>query len=156
MKKQLLGLAILLMAGSVLPTFAGAEEARQVAEANIAKWNSAFAKGKVDDIVALYTESAMLVQPDGEVSKGAGQIRAFWVNLIGKNRGLLTVDIEEVRGEKEDTVITKTTLSDVQTLQNTQHVMKYNYDGVLYSVLKRQSDGSWKAQVQQWSNKARS
>ena len=156
MKKRTALRAGLLLAGSFLPALAGADDARQVAATHVAQWNSAFAKGKVDDIVALYADGAMLVQPDGEVSKGTGQIRAFWVNLIGQNRGLLTVDIEDVKGEKEDTVITKTTLSDVQTLQNTQHVMKYNYAGVLYSVLKRQSDGSWKAQVQQWSNKARS
>ena len=155
MKIRTIRWAGLLLAGLILPALAGVEDARQVAEANVAQWNSAFANGRVDDIVALYAEGAMLVQPDGEVSKGTGPIRAFWQNLIGKNRGLLTVDIEEVRGEKEDTIITRTTLSDVKTLQNTQHVMKYNYDGVLYSVLKRQSDGSWKAQVQQWSQKSK-
>jgi len=156
MKTHTLTWAGLLLAGSILSAQAQADEARQVAEANAAQWNSALAKGTVDDIVALYADGAMLVRPDGEVSKGAGQIRAFWQNLIGDNRHLLTVGIEEAKGEKEGTVITRTTLSDVETLQNTQHVMKYNYDGVLYSVLKRQSDGTWKAQVQHWSQKRKS
>lgn len=148
--------AILWLTLLALPAFADSDDVRTVAEANIAKWNTAFAKGRVEDIVALYSEDAMLVQPDGEISKGSSQIRAFWQNLMGKNLGHLNVDIEDVKGEKADTIITKTTLSDIKSLQNTQHVMKYNYDGVLYSVLKRQSDGTWKAQVQQWSQKSKS
>jgi uncharacterized protein (TIGR02246 family) len=155
MKKRHLGLAALLLAAaSAAP--AGADEARQVAEASIAQWNSAFAKRKVDDIVSLYAANAMLVRPDGSVSRSPEQIRAFWQSLIAQNNGVFSVGIQDVRGENSDTVITQTILSDVKRLQNTRQVMKYNYEGVLYSVLKRQSDGSWKAQVQQWSHKGRS
>ncbi len=135
---------------------AAVEDAQRVAEANSAQWNAALAKGKVDDIVSLYSANAMLVQPDGEVSKNPDQIRAFWQNLIKKNAGVFIIDVQEAKGETDGSIITRATLSDVKTLQNTQHVMKYNFDGVLYSVLKRQSDGSWKAQVQRWSYRGRS
>jgi len=155
MKKRDLSLAVLLLAAPAL-TLAGADDARRVAEANIALWNSAFAKGKADDVLPLYAANAMLLRPDGSVSKSPEQIRAFWQAMIDQNNGVLTIGIQDVKGENADTVITRTILSDVKRLQNTRHVMKYNYDGVLYSVLKRQSDGSWKAQVQQWSYKSKS
>jgi len=155
MKKRDLCLTVLLLAAP-FPALAGVDDARQVAEASVAQWNSAFAKGRVDDIVSLYAADAMLVRPDGSVSNSPGQIRAFWQALIDQNNGVFTIGIQDVKGENADTVITQTILSDVKSLQNTRHVMKYNYDGVLYSVLKRQSDGSWKAQVQQWSHKSKS
>ncbi len=155
MKKRRLYPIALVLAGS-FQAFAGEDDVQRVAEANTAQWNAAFAKGRVEDIVSLYSPSAMLVQPDGAVSKNSEQIRAFWRNLIEKNSGLLTINVQEAKSGKDDTIITRAVLSDVKSLQNTQHVIKYNYEGVLYSVLKRQSDGSWKAQVQQWSNKGRS
>jgi uncharacterized protein (TIGR02246 family) len=148
-------LTVIFIAASA-PALATADDARQVAEANIAKWNAAFADGKVDDIVSLYAGNAMLVQPDGAVSKSPDQIRAFWQSLIANQGGVLSINIQDAKSDNNDTIITKATLSDLQRLQNTQHVMKYNYEGVLYSVLKRQSDGSWKAQVQQWSYKSKS
>jgi uncharacterized protein (TIGR02246 family) len=136
-----------------------ADDVRLIAESNIAKWNEALAKGKVEDILSLYTDNAMLVQPNGAVSTSKGEIRAFWQTMIDKKSGALTVDIMDARGEHEDTIVTKTTLSDVKTLQDPQRVkqlMKYSYDGVLYSVLKRQNDGTWKAQVQRWSERNKS
>lgn len=157
MSKRSLWFVLFLITGAG-SAFA-ADDARQIAESNIAKWNEAFAKGKLDDILSLYTDNAMLVQPNGAVSRSRSEIRAFWQTMIEKKAGVLTVDIVDARGEQDDTIVTKTTLSDVKTLQDPQQVtqlMKYSYDGVLYSVLKRQNDGSWKAQVQRWSDKSRS
>jgi ketosteroid isomerase-like protein len=155
MKKRHFYLTAILLAAYV-PAQAGENDARRVAEANIAQWNSAFAKGKVDDIVSLYAANAMLVWPDGSVTKSPDEIRAFWNSMVDHRNGVFTIDIRDVKGENADTVITQTILSDVKSLQNSRQVMKYNYDGVLYSVLKRQSDGSWKAQVQQWNHKGKS
>lgn len=132
------------------------DNARQIAESNVAKWNEAFAKGKVDDILSLYAQDAMLVQPNGEVSRSAGEIRAFWQHLISQRAGVFEIDIVEAKGGKDGTIVTTAKLSDLKTLPDKTHqVLKYNYDGLLYSVLKRQSDGSWKAQVQQWSDKSK-
>ena len=155
MKNRRLYFGALLLACS-FHALAVVDDAQSVAAATTAQWNAAFARGKVDDIVSLYSSNAMLVQPDGAVSKNPDQIRAFWQNLIKKNAGVLNIDIQEAKGETDGTIITRATLSDVKTLQNTQHVMKYNFDGVVFSVLKRQNDGSWKAQVQRWSYKGKS
>lgn len=153
MKRRILCAVTLALASTAQ---AGVDDAWQVAEANIAQWNQAFANGRVDDIVSLYAADAMLVQPDGVVSKNTGQIRAFWQALIDNKGGIINIGIQDAKSEKDGTITTKTTLSDIRTLRNTQQVMKYDYDGVLYSVLKRQGDGSWKAIVQQWSHKGRS
>lgn len=129
----------------------GADDStQQIAESNVARWNEAFAHGRVDDILSLYTDNAMLVQPNGSVSKNMSEIRAFWQTLIEKRGGVLAIDVIEVKGEQEDTIVTTTRISEVKSLPAAAQVMKYQFDGVLYSVLKRQRDGSWKAQVQQW------
>jgi uncharacterized protein (TIGR02246 family) len=147
--KRSLGLVVVLFAAVGTGASQAAEDIRQIAESSIAKWNAAFAQGKVDEILSLYADNAMLVQPNGSVSKSVGEIRAFWQMLIQK--GVYAMDVVDVRSEKEDTIVATTKLSDIKTLQSPPQVMKYRYDGVLYSVLKRQADGSWKAQVQQWT-----
>jgi len=131
------------------------DDAREIVESNIARWNEALATREVDDIVSLYTDNAMLVQPNGAVSKSQSEIHAFWQTLIEKMGGVVTLSIVDAKVEQEGLIVTKTTLSDVKTLRNTQQTMRYHYDGVLYSVLKRQSDGSWKAAVQKWSDKSK-
>lgn len=148
-------LVILLAAGLGLWSAPGgaADDIRTIAATNAAEWNQAFAEGKVDEIVSLYTTDAILVQPNGKVSRDRGEIRNFWQMLI--DQGAFKIDIVDVKGEKDDTIVTTTTLSDLKTLQDSHQTLRYHYDGVLYSVLKRQSDGSWKAQVQQWSEKIR-
>lgn len=142
----------LLLAGA-LPSAGRADDARQTADASVAQWNAALAKGKVEDIVSLYADGAMLVRPNGTVSKSADEIRNFWRNLFDKKGGTLALDIVEVSSDREDTVVAKTTLTDIKTLRDTSQAMKYSYEGVLYSVFKRQGDGTWKAQVQRWSDK---
>ena len=126
------------------------DSARKIAESSAAQWNAAFAKGKVEDILSLYSDDAMLLQPNGSVSKGAGQIRDFWQKMI--QQGEYAMDVIDVRGEQNGTIVATVRFSDVKTLASTQQSMKYSYDGVVYSVLKQQPDGSWKAEVQRWNS----
>jgi uncharacterized protein (TIGR02246 family) len=148
--KRSLGLLFALVTTTETTLLQADDNIRQIAESRIAEWNAAFAQGKLDDVLSLYAENAMLLQPNGAVSKNANEIRAFWQTLIQK--GVYAMDIVNVRSDKDDTIVAMATLADVKTLQNPQRqIMKYNYNGVLYSVFKRQSDGSWKAQVQQWA-----
>ncbi|MEY4194947.1 MAG: hypothetical protein RLZZ226_1315 [Pseudomonadota bacterium] len=150
MKRRLslvLAFVATIMSASV---WADEPSVQQIAESRAAEWNAAFARGKVDDILSLYTENAILLQPNGSVSKNLREIREFWQVLIQK--GVYAMDIVTARCGDDNTIITTATLSDVKTLQNPSHeTMKYRYNGVLYSVFKRQPDGTWKAKVQQWS-----
>ena len=150
MKRSLGLMWVLVTTAAVAGESQTEDNFRRIAESNAAEWNAAFAKGRVEDILSLYADNALLVQPNGAVSKGAGQIRDFWQPLI--QQGEYAMDIIDVRGERPDTIVATVKLSDVKTLPSPrQQVMKYRFDGVLYSVLKRQPDGSWKAQVQRWN-----
>lgn len=126
------------------------ESARQIAESATAEWNAAFAKGRVDDILTLYSNDAMLLQPDGAVSRGASQIRDFWQKMI--QQGEYAMDVIDVRREQGGAIVATVRLSDVKTLTSAHQTVKYNYDGVVYSVLKQQADGRWKAEVQRWNS----
>lgn len=142
-----------LLLALVTTTGAGlarADDARQIAESSAAQWNAAFAKGKVDAIVSLYADNAMLLRPDGAVSRGAGEIRAFWQNVI--QQGDYAMDIVSVSNDQKDTIVATAELSGVQTLGGQTQAIKHRYGGVLYSVLKRQPDGTWKAKVQKWND----
>jgi uncharacterized protein (TIGR02246 family) len=146
---------LLLLATALGNAAVGAtDDVRAIAASNAAQWNQAFAEGKVDEIVSLYAQDAILVQPDGKISRQRDEIRNFWQTLI--DQGAFQIDVIDVKSEKDDTIVTTTTLSDIKTLQDSRHPLRYHYDGVLYSVLKRQSDGTWKATAQRWSEKARS
>lgn len=152
--KRSLGLILAIVTTAAAAESPGDDPVRRIAERSAAQWNAAFAKGRVDEILSLYEDNAMLVQPNGSVSKGSGQIRAFWQPLIQK--GDYEMDIVEVRSDRDDTIVAIAELSDVKTLPSQHQVMKYRYGGVLYSVLKRQPDGSWKAKVQKWNDEVKS
>ena len=149
--KRSLGLLLTLVTSIANSPLHADDSARQIAETTAAQWNKAFADGKVDEILALYTDNAILLLPNGQVSKGQGQIRAFWQDLI--DQGAFAMDVVEVRGSGEGTIVATAKLSDVKTLPSAEHkVMTYRFGGVLQSVLRRQPDGSWKSQVQRWGS----
>jgi ketosteroid isomerase-like protein len=129
---------------------------QQIAESTVASWNEAFAHGRVDEILSFYTSNAMVVHPNGTVSKSLSEIKAFWQTVMEKRAGVIAFRIVEARGEREGTIVTEAKLSDLKTLQNPHQTMNYEYDGVLYSVLKRQTDGSWKAEAQRWTDRRKS
>jgi ketosteroid isomerase-like protein len=68
--KRSLGLLLLLVT-TASPSWAESYgAARQIAERSAAQWNAAFARGALEDILALYSDNAMLLQPNGAVSRG--------------------------------------------------------------------------------------
>lgn len=146
-----LGLILALVTTAGAASAGTDDSTRQVAETTAAQWNAAFSKGQVDAILNLYAENALLVQPNGSVARGIGEIRAFWQTLI--QQGDYTMAIVDVRGEQDGSIVATAKLSDRKTLSSPQQqIMKYHYGGLVYSVLKRQADGSWKAQVQRWNS----
>lgn len=130
-----------------------ADDARTVAETTTARWNAAFALGRLDEILALYAPNAMLVKPDGRVSGDFEEIRAFWRALIDK--GQFAVDLVEAHRESVDTIVVATRFADIKPVAASQAYMRYSYDGLLYRVLERQSDGIWRAKAQRWATTIR-
>lgn len=149
LRMGLIGIIFTGMASQALA--AAADSPRQVAEATMAKWNEAFQHGRVEEIVALYTDNAMLLAPNGQVSKNPAEIRAFWQALLERKAGEYRFNVVEARDDKGDTIVTKAVLSNKQTLARPTQTMRYNYDGELFNVFKRQKDGSWKTEVQRWN-----
>lgn len=149
--KRSLGLIFALVTTAGASQSQADDSVRQVAESAAAEWNAALAHGQIEEILALYTDNAILMQPNGAVSRGAGQIRVFWQALIGQ--GEFAMDVVDVRGAGEGTVVATARLSELKVLPSPEpQVMKYRYGGVLQSVLRRQPDGHWKSQVQRWNS----
>jgi len=140
---RIVGIFALVLAQSV-----AAETPRQSVENSIDKWNAALNSASIEEIMALYANNAMLVQPDGKISKSNEEIRSFWKAMLDK--GAYAVDIENIRGDK-DSIVLATRLASTATLSDAHNDdTKYYYSGTIMNVFKRQNDGSWKAQVQQW------
>lgn len=55
-----------------------AKSPEQLAELLLARMNA----GDVDGVVALYSNDALLVLPNGQLAEGASQIRAFYQDLL--------------------------------------------------------------------------
>jgi uncharacterized protein (TIGR02246 family) len=138
----------LTLSASVAAAIAGP---REVAEAAAAQWNEAFRKGRVEDILSLYTENAMLLQPSGRVSRTPKEIKEFWQRLIERKNGEYRIDVVDARIETDGSIVTTLQLARRQSLYNSGQTVKYNQDGELQSVFRRQTDGTWKAQVQRWN-----
>ena len=146
-----IGFAVLLslsLIGSVSVAIAGP---REIAEASAAQWNQAFTKGRIEDILSLYADNAILLQPGGQVSRTPREIRKFWEGLIERQGGEYRIEVVDARVEQDGSLVTTLQFSRQQKPAKSGRIMKYNYEGVLLSVFKRQADGTWKAQVQRWT-----
>ncbi|HYE37546.1 YybH family protein [Methylocaldum sp.] len=126
---------------------------QQIAETEIAKWNAAIARGSVEEILSLYAKNAILIQPNGAFSSSSEDIRNFWQPLVKSQTGNYSLRIVGVHFEKDDTVLASTVLTDTKRLGELNQSMRFHYNGLLYNVFKRQSDGNWKIQVQRWQDK---
>lgn len=144
--------SIVLLALLALPAGAreSAEAAQSVAAADVARWNEAIARGAVDDIVHLYADNALLIAPSGLPYRSNEDIRKFWQTLIKGQAGNFSFRIVGAHGDKQNTIITRVVLSDMKSIPASTKSMEYDYNGVLYNVLKRQPDGHWKVSVQRW------
>lgn len=123
-----------------------AQEPSRVAENMVAQWNAVLKHGaSLNDLMRLYSKDAMVLLPNGEIAKDSKEIRHFWRNLLAKRGRRYELELEDVISAKDDTVVSTLRWSKLDG------DLKYSYDGVIYNVFKRQSDGSWKAQVQRWN-----
>lgn len=142
----------IVLSGLSMPQMALADSSRKSAEQAIAEWNSALKHGDVSDIMAFYTDDAMLLQPGGSVARKSSEIRSFWKSLIKKGHDKYAVDVVKVSDSGADTVIAQTKWVSTAVLDGAaKDIMNYYYDSSVSTVLKRQTDGSWKANIQKWN-----
>ncbi len=143
----------LLAAGPVFP----AEPQNvgwRIASEDVAGWNRAVAHNSIDEVLSLYARNALLVQPNGVAVRGSDGIRQFWGDLLKPRGGIYLFSLDDVHVEPDGAVVSRILLSDIKYLGRPERAMKYHYEGVLYHVLKRQTDGSWKAEVQRWTRRS--
>ncbi len=141
-KKLLLILALVI---DSLPLALAGNAPEHAALGTLAQWNAALERGKLDELLRLYAKDALVVLPDGKAVKEPAAIREFWRHLLAEHSGHYALDLDKVLFAKDDTVVSTLRWS------NLDGGLKYSYEGVIYSVFKRQPDGSWKAQVQRWN-----
>ena len=77
MKKQLLIFILTVLCGA-LTVAAQTKDVRSVIEANEAKFSVFFAKGDAQSVSNLYSETAKILPPNGEITEGRAKIRDFW------------------------------------------------------------------------------
>ena len=145
---NLLLLGLLALGGTPL---AAADSLVSIAGSNIDQWNQALKQRDVEQVMALYTEKAMVLQSNGQVSQTRNSIRSFWKLVFDTQSGDYSFDIEGIQ-KSSNKIVLAAKWSARNGLNSTPYGSTvHGYDGKVTNVLVRQSDGSWKAQVQRWN-----
>ena len=145
---NLLLLGLLALGGTPPAT---ADSLVSIAGSNIDQWNQALKQRDVEQVMALYTEKAMVLQSNGQVSQTRNSIRSFWKLVFDTQSGDYSFDIEGIQ-KSSNKIVLAAKWSARNGLNSTPYGSAvHSYDGKVTNVLVRQSDGSWKAQVQRWN-----
>jgi ketosteroid isomerase-like protein len=130
---------------------ATADTLRSIAESNIHQWNAALEQRDLDQIMALYADNAIVLQPNGNVSKTPDAIRSFWRSVLDSANVGYSFDVEEIQKTTSKIVLAAKWSSRNQLRASTPDAVRRGYAGKMTNVLVRQDDGTWKAQVQRWN-----
>ena len=150
MKKRALAAASLLLAGGCAPpTTDSSAELSALREAATAYHAAAVAK-KVDDVVALYDEEAIMVPPNADLVEGLEGIRNYRFGFIETPGVELRFEI--VRAEVSSAGDLGWTLSIAEiTIERPDGPP--DGDRVRdFHVWKKQPDGSWRVVVDMWNS----
>jgi ketosteroid isomerase-like protein len=109
-------------------------------------WELAFNAGDTDALTKLYSEDAIVVPPSLEILNAQEQIKDYWTNQIlsGTNNFRVQTINLKVQGD----VIYQ---SAVWIATVTSNGVATDLDGEMTNVIARQTDGSWKIQLQSWN-----
>ena len=141
--------ASLLLGG--LPAASADDTLRSIAERNVHQWHAALEQRDIDQIMNLYTDNAIVLQPDGGVSKTRDSIRSFWRSVLESANVEYSFDVEQIQKSTSKIVLAAKWFNRNQLSASTPASHHHGYDGKMTNVLVRQNDGSWKAQVQRWN-----
>lgn len=107
---------------------------------NINEWNQALNHGDVDDLTALYTDDAVVLDLDGKISTNSEEIRAFWRSRLSADQRGDKLVIIEFQGDADRIVTAAKWLA-----------AGAKWEGTLVSIFERQGDGTWKTRFQRWN-----
>lgn len=143
--------AILALTGfSLASSLAQAETPQTIAASTLNQWNSAIEQGDIDQIMKLYADNAMVLQPNGNVSRTREEIRSFWLNVLDSNNGHYSFNLSDIISNRKSIVLAAKWSADSNLRSASASTRRTRYDGTMTNVLTKQDDGSWKAQVQRW------
>lgn len=128
-----------------------ADSLRNIAESNVHQWNSALEQRDLDQIMALYTDNAMLLEPNGKVSRTKDAIRSFWRSVLDSANVEYSFDVEEIQKSTSQIVLAAKWFNRSQLRAAGSQAQGRSYNGKMTNVLVRQDDGTWKAQIQRWN-----
>ncbi|RUM52529.1 MAG: hypothetical protein DSY87_06215 [Methylococcus sp.] len=145
---NLLLLGLIALGGTPI---AAADSLASIAGSNVDQWDQALNRRDVEQVMALYTENAIVLQSNGQISQTRNAIRSFWELVFDTQSGEYSFDIEGIQ-KSSNKIILAATWSARNGLNSTPYgSVGHGYDGKMTNVLVRQDDGSWKAQVQRWN-----
>jgi ketosteroid isomerase-like protein len=109
-------------------------------------WELAFNAGDTDALTRLYSEDAIVVPPSLEILNAPEKIKDYWINQILS--GTDNFRVQTINLKVQGDVIYQTA---VWIATVTSNGVATDLDGEMTNVIARQTDGSWKIQLQSWN-----
>jgi ketosteroid isomerase-like protein len=130
---------------------ASADSLRNIAETNVHQWNLALEQRDLDLIMTLYADNAIVLEPNGHVSRTRDAIRSFWRSVLNSANVEYSFDVDQIQKSTSKIVLAAKWFNRSQLSATAPGSVHRTYDGKMTNVLVRQDDGTWKAQVQRWN-----
>lgn len=148
--------ALLFVCGYWMNMPACADEARRIAANHAENWNESLRSGRIDEVMALYSElRSTVIAPGGLIAGSCSEIEAFWrpylkVQKFRTHLKLLSAHFNPYAGgEQKDVVIASYQVNANETNPSPLSSGKSTL-GHLDAILKQETNGQWKTQLQQW------
>ena len=107
----------------------------------------AFNKGQTSELVKLYADNAVFMPPSSEILTGQEAIKKYWDGL--RKVGFNEFTIRDIGLNTVGNTAYQTALWEAVRKDTAGNIIKL--EGNISSVLKRQTDGSWKIKLQSWN-----
>lgn len=142
MKKFLIAITALTLSGAVI-----ADSPEDIVENANQQWNQALNQGNIDQLLALYHETATVSPGNGDVLEGHDEIRALFGGFIDNGVHNHRIDIVDVMAS--DKQITQIGYWQAEGADAEQQPTQFG--GVLVTVLKQNDAGEWQLQSHVWN-----
>lgn len=132
------------------------DDAKHIASLHAENWRQTLLTGNVEEVLGLYDPgNALLIGPNGALAGSLSEMAAFWRSFIDKggvktNIQVVDAHFDVLANQRQDsTVVARLLLSrDNSDKPNRIYFVKQRWH--VDSILKRQTNGQWKTQLQNW------
>jgi uncharacterized protein (TIGR02246 family) len=120
---------------------------REIVKDGNDRWNAAFNSGDSASIAALYTEDGTVLPHTHAIVKGRTAIADFWAGMI--SAGIKGHGIELVDAHDAGDIAYSSGKWWASGLGEDGKAIRY--EGTIVTILRKQSDGSWKTCLHTWN-----